>query len=137
MKTFKVIGLLVLVFAAGFAGGVVATKMLVRQMVAYAVAHPAGAGGQVELHLDRSLHLDQKQRTQVHQILKDSRDRLRGVREEFQPKFNGIVLETRTNILAVLTPDQQDRFQEFLVENRSFLPVHELPPLKKKQAPTP
>lgn len=132
MKTFKVIGLLVLVFAAGFSGGVVATKMLVRKMVANAIAHPAGAGGQVELHLDRTLHLDQKQRAQVHLILKESRDRLRGIREEFQPKFNGVVLETRSNIVAVLKPDQQDRFQDFLVENKGFLPVHELPPVKKK-----
>ena len=31
MKTFKVIGLLALVFVAGFAGGVVATRMMVRR----------------------------------------------------------------------------------------------------------
>ena len=44
MKTFKVIGVLALVFVAGFAGGVVATRIVVRQMVANAIAHPAGAG---------------------------------------------------------------------------------------------
>lgn len=131
MKTFKVIGLLALVFVAGFAGGVVATKIVVRQMVAYAVAHPAGAGGKVELNLNHRLRLDQQQRERVHEILKDSRDKLRGVREEFQPKFNAIVLQTRTNIVAVLRPDQQERFAEFLTENRQFLPVHEPPPPKK------
>lgn len=130
MKTFKVIGLLVLVFAAGFAGGVVATKIVVRQMVKNAIAHPAGAGGRVELMLDRRLRLDQKQRVRVHEILKDSRDKLRAVRAEFQPRFNGIILETRTNIFAVLTPEQQDRFQEFLDQNHQFLPVHEPPPKK-------
>ena len=36
MKTFKVIGLLALVFLAGFAGGIVATRVVVRRMVAAA-----------------------------------------------------------------------------------------------------
>src|SRR5882724_1365011 len=133
MKTFKVIGLLALVFLAGFAGGVVATRIVVRQMVAYAIAHPAGAGGKVEATLDRKLRLTKEQREQVHEILKDSRDRLRVVREEYQPQFNAIVLEARTNITALLKPDQQQRFEQFLVDNRQFLPLRELPPLKKNQ----
>jgi hypothetical protein len=134
MKTLKVIGLLAMVFVAGFAGGVVATKLFVRQMVNDAVAHPERARTHVEqnteMNLNRKLHLDPQQREQVRQILKDSQVRLRAVREEFQPKFNAIVLETRTNISVLLKPDQQERFEQFLVDNRQFLPLRELP-LKK------
>lgn len=136
MKTLKVIGLLVLVFAAGFSGGVVATKVLVRRMVAVAVAHPdvtrEVVRTNIEQNLFRRLRLDQQQREQVHEILRDSRDRLREVRDEFQPQLNAIVLDARTNISAVLKPDQEKRFEQFLTENRQFLPYREPTPPKKE-----
>jgi hypothetical protein len=135
VKTVKVIGLLALIFVAGFAGGVVATRIFVRQMVADAVAHPEKARNHVEQNieqnLNRRLRLDPQQREQVRQILKDSQAKLRVVREDFQPKFNAIILETRTNISALLKPDQQATFEQFLADNRQFLPLRELPPKKK------
>ena len=138
MKTLKVIGLLALVFVAGFAGGVVATRIVVRRMVNDAVAHPEKAKTHVEqnleINLNRRLHLDPQQREQVRQILKESQARLRVVREEFQPKFNAITLETRTNISVLLKPDQQAIFEEFLADNRQFLPLRELPPRKNPEA---
>jgi Spy/CpxP family protein refolding chaperone len=134
MKTFKVIGLLALIFLAGFAGGVVATRFVVRRMLAEAALHPTGAPPKVELTLDHKLHLTKEQREQIHEILKDSRERLRVVREEYQPQFNAIVLNARTNITSVLKPDQQARFQQFLADNRQFLQVRELPQPKKNQS---
>ena len=38
----------------------------------------------------------------MHEILKVSHEKLRGLREEFQPQFNSTVVEARTNISAVL-----------------------------------
>ena len=134
MKTLKVIGLIALVFLAGFAGGVVATRMVVRQM-AYAAAHPVGSSaGKVEANLDRRLRLTDEQREQVHAILKESREKLRAVREEFQPQFNTIVLDARTNITAVLKPEQQRRCEQVRVDNGQFRPVRELPPPKKNKS---
>jgi Spy/CpxP family protein refolding chaperone len=134
VKTLKVIGLLALVFVAGFAGGVVATRMMVRQM-ADAAAHPVGSSaGKVEANLDRKLRLTDEQRQKIHEILKTSREKLRDVREEFQPQFNAIVFDARTNISAVLKPEQERRFEQFLADNRQFLPIRELPPLKKTPA---
>ena len=127
MKTFKVIALLVLVFAAGFAGGVVAMRVVVRRMGAAAVAHPDDARKFVETRLDRRRRLDSKQRQQIHDILRDSHERLRDVRQEFQPRINAVMLDARTNISAVLTPEQQRRFDQFLEENRPFLPLREPP----------
>jgi hypothetical protein len=135
MKTLKVIGLLVLIFVAGFSGGVVATRIIVRRMVQVAVAHPEVTREvvrtNIEQNLVRKLRLDPQQRQQVHLILKDSHDKLRDIREEFQPKLNAVVLDARTNISAVLKPEQQKRFEEFLIENRQFLPYREPPPPKK------
>ena len=84
-----------------------------------------------ERNLDLKLRLDQQQRERVHEILKDSHDKLRVVREEFQPQINAIILDTRTNISAVLRHAQQDRFEQFLADNRQFLPFREPPPPKK------
>ena len=135
MKTFKVIGLIGLVFLAGFAGGVVATRMIVRQM-AYAAAHPVGSSaGNVEANLDRKLRLTDDQRQQIHEILKTSREKLRDVREEFQPQFNSVVLDARTNISALLKPEQQRRFDQFLANNRQFLPIREMPQPRKVAPP--
>ena len=135
MKSFKVIGLLALVFIAGFAGGVVATRVMVRRMVVTAMAHPEQthevARVRVERNLDRKLRLNPPQRDQVHKILKESRDKVRVVREEFQPQINAIMLDTRTNISAILTSNQQKSFNEFLADNRPFLPLRDISPAKK------
>ena len=133
MKTLKVIGLIALVFLAGFAGGVVATRMVVRQM-AYEAAHPVGSSaGKVEANLDRRLRLTDDQRQQIHEILKLSREKLRDVREEFQPQFNAVVFDARTNISNILKPEQQRRFEQFLADNRQFLPIRDLVPQPRKR----
>ena len=139
MKTFKVVGLVILIFVAGFAGGVVATHILFRNMVRNNLAHPNQVRTNMEIsfqvRLNRRLDLNPRQREELQKILKETRERMREVREEFQPKMNTISLEARTNIYSVLKPDQQDRFAEFLEENRQFLPVRELPPLRQTNAP--
>jgi Spy/CpxP family protein refolding chaperone len=133
VKTLKVIGLIALVFLAGFAGGVVATRMVVRQM-AYAAAHPVGSSaGKVEASLDHKLRLTDDQREQIHEILKTSREKLRDVREEYQPQFNAVVFDARTNISNILKPEQQRRFEQFLADNRQFLPIRDFPQPKKRE----
>ena len=136
MKTIKVIGVLVLIFVAGFSGGVVATRLVVRNMVLEARRHPEQTTSLIRTNMERSfiraLRLSPEQQKQVHEILKDSRDRTRPIREQFQPQLDAIVFETRSNIFLTLTPPQQQRFKEFLAENRQFLPLRE-PPLPKKQ----
>lgn len=142
MKSLKVVGLVALIFVAGFAGGVVATRVFVRRMVQYAVAHPNQTRTNIEQNIDQRLFqrlgANQQQREQMRGILKDSRAKARDLREQFQPKLNSISLEARTNIYAVLRPEQQDRFAAFLEENRQFLAVRELPPPRKQtNAPPP
>ena len=139
MKTFKAAGLVILIFVAGFAGGVVVTRTFYRHLVKYYVSHPNSTQTNIafnfEMRLNRRLDLNPQQREQVRRTLRETRDRMREVREEFQPKLNTISLEARTNIYAVLRPGQQDRFAQFLEENRQFLPVRELPPPRQTNAP--
>jgi hypothetical protein len=139
MKTIKVIGVLVLIFAAGFSGGIVATRMVVRHMVREARRNPETPQvlrTNVEQNLFRTLQLSPEQRKQVHEILKDSRDRMRPIREQFQPQLDAVVIETRSNILTTLRPGQQQRFKEFLSENRQFLPLREMPPRRDQSSNT-
>jgi|SRR6185312_12864791 len=131
MKTVKVIGVLVLIFVAGFFGGVVATRMVVREMVKEARRNPETPQllrTNIEQNLYRTLQLSPEQRKQVREILKESRDRRRPILEQYQPQLDAITLETRSNISARLRPEQQQRFKEFLSENRQFLFIRELPP---------
>ncbi len=135
MKTAKVIGLIALIFLAGFTGGFVAAHVFVRRMAMVAINHPGLIRTNFEESIDSRLYhrlgLNPGQRSEVRRILKDSRDRMHALREEFQPQFNSNSLETRTNIYSVLKPDQQERFATFLEENRQFLPVRELPPSRQ------
>lgn len=140
MKTVKVIGALVLIFVAGFFGGVVATRMIVREMVREARLHPEQTQQvvrtNIEQNLFRTLRLTPEQQKQVHGILKDSRDRRRPILEQFQPQLDAITIETRSNIFATLRPGQQQRFKEFLSENRQFLPLREPPPRRDQSSNT-
>lgn len=143
MKIFQVAGLLALIFVAGFVVGGVATDIIerrgMREAVAEAAAHPAATRTNIEMNIDfrleRGLNLGPGQRVQVRRILKDAREKMRALREDFQPRFNTISLEARTNIYAVLKPNQQDRFAAFLEDNRQFLAVRELPPPRQTNAP--
>ena len=134
MKTLKVVGLIVLIFVAGFSGGIVATRVVVRRMVMEARRNPEPTQQLLRTNMERSLgrmlRLTQDQQKQVHEILKDSRDRRRPILEQFQPQLDAISIETRSNISAKLRPEQQKRFEEFLSQNRQFLPLRE--PLPKK-----
>ncbi|MBC8094978.1 MAG: hypothetical protein H7Y43_04115 [Akkermansiaceae bacterium] len=47
----------------------------------------------------------------MHQILVESQQRIRVLRQEFQSQFASIVESTRKDIVAVLTPEQQERFE--------------------------
>lgn len=143
MKTLQVAGLLALIFVAGFVVGVAATDIIetrvMRQAAAQAIAHPIQTRTNIEMNIDlrleRGLNLNQGERIQVRRILRDAREKMRTVREEFQPRLNTISLEARTNIYAVLNPNQQERFATFLEDNRQFLAVRELPPRRQTNAP--
>jgi len=139
MKTIKVIGVLVLIFVAGFSGGVVATRVIVRQMVREARRDPMTPivlRTNIEQHFFRTMRLPPEQQKQIREILKDARDRRRPIMEQYQPQLDAITIETRSNINAKLTPDQQERFKEFLSENRQFLPLREPPPKKDQSSNT-
>lgn len=118
MKNWKSILLLVLVFLAGLAVGVVGTRIVTRRVIQQAIAHPERVQAFVERDLTRKLRLDNDQQIKLHSILTDTRGRLRGLRQEYQPQAAAALIEADEKLTALLTPEQQARYQKFKQENR-------------------
>src|ERR1041385_8245093 len=121
MKTFKAIVLLTLIFVAGFAGGVVVTRAWARHVITAVAAHPDLLRLRIERELIWRLRLDPQQRKQVHEILADSHEQLRALRQQFQPQFSSILHDTHAKIDAILTPEQRERFDRLEQQTRPWL----------------
>src|SRR3974390_1408711 len=118
MKRLKPWLLIFLVFLAGFAGGVVATRVAVRHFVLHVVRDPDFMRERIEHRISTRLRLDASQRAKVHEILLDTQGELKNLRGEFQPRFHSILNGAQSQIAAELTPEQRERFERLQRENR-------------------
>ena len=121
MKTFKLLALVTLVFLAGVAAGVVGTRLVIRHWVNTAVQRPENFQLLLERNLRWQLRLDARQRVEVHRILTDTRVQLRDLRQEYRPQVVAVLTNTEAQISAILTPEQQSRFEEMQQQNQHFL----------------
>ena len=64
----------------------------------------------------RELDLDEQQSGEVRKILDETRNEYRALRTEARPRFDAIRQSARTRIRALLTPDQQRRFDARVAE---------------------
>ena len=117
MKNWKSLLLLVLVFFAGLAVGVVGTRVVVRHMVQNAITHPERVQTFMERNLTRKLRLDNEQQVKLHDILTDARGQLTSLRKEFQPQAAEVLTGADKKISALLTPEQQERYDKFKERN--------------------
>jgi len=117
MKRWKSILLLLLVFVAGLAVGVVGTRIVVRRAVQQALTHPERMQAMMERNLTRRLKLDTQQQVQLHGILTDTRGQLAGLRKQFQPQAGQVFHDADQKISALLTPEQQARYDKFKERN--------------------
>lgn len=120
MKTLKIVLLIALIFVAGFAAGVVTTRLVVRHFIQRAIAHPELVRAWLERGLDRRLRLDAGQQRQAHDILIDAHAQINALREQVRPQFSEIVTNTQEKISAILTPEQQKLFDSFRAEHREI-----------------
>jgi Spy/CpxP family protein refolding chaperone len=103
-----------IIFLLGFAAGALALN-------AYrGWAHGRGQtpGDRFE-QLSNRLQLNSEQKTKVQQILGDTREQLRAVRKDSEPRVNEIRQQTDQRLQQVLTPDQWQRFQQMRNEMRA------------------
>jgi protein CpxP len=64
-----------------------------------------------ERMLDR-LQLNADQKTQVHQILSETREQLQNLRKESEPRVDAIRQQADERLQKVLTPEQWKQFQQ-------------------------
>jgi hypothetical protein len=62
------------------------------------------------------LDLDERQATEVRQILEQTRGDFRALRAEARPRYDAIRQSARARIRALLTPEQQRRFDDKTAE---------------------
>jgi hypothetical protein len=105
----------VIVFLLGFTAGALAFngyQRWARNRV------PADRQSRFEQMLD-NLQLNADQKTQVHQILADTREQLRAMRKENEPRYEEIRRQADERLQKVMTPDQWQKFQQARSEMRS------------------
>jgi Spy/CpxP family protein refolding chaperone len=121
MKTFKIGLLLALVFLAGIVAGMVGTRATVRHIVRDAIVHPEKVQDNLERNLTRRLRLDNGQQVKLHQILSDAHGKIKELRQEYQPQFFEVVSNADGQITAILTPEQQAKFEQLKADRLPFL----------------
>ena len=97
----------VLIFLLGFAAGALALNGYKR----WGRTGMVSRQDRFERMLD-SLQLNAEQKTQVHQILSDTRAQLQGLRKESEPKVTEIRKQADERLQKVLTPDQWKQFEQ-------------------------
>jgi Spy/CpxP family protein refolding chaperone len=98
----------IVIFLLGFAAGALtlnAYKRWSRSGV------EASRQDRFERMLD-TLQLNADQKTQIHQILDDTREQLQALKKESEPRVNEIRQQTDERLQKVLTPDQWKQFQQ-------------------------
>ena len=121
MKNFKSILLLILVFIAGVAIGVVATRTVARRMVEQAILDPGKVQSLAEMRLSRQLQLNPQQQEKLHKVFQDMRSQLKTLRHEYQPQATKILSGANDQINAMLTPEQQALYEKWKREDHPLL----------------
>lgn len=94
-----------IIFVLGFVAGILALN--VYRGLARNGGHP---GNRVEM-LSERLQLTEEQKTKVQEIFNDTREQVRAVRRESEPKMDEIRRQADGRLQTVLTPEQWQKFQ--------------------------
>lgn len=96
-----------LIFVLGFAAGALALNAYKR------LGRTGGDSRQARFEkMLNSLQLSAEQKTQVDQILGDTRQQLQTLRKESEPRFADIRRQADERLQKVLTPEQWKQFQQ-------------------------
>src|SRR4029078_8644723 len=94
----------VIIFVLGFTAGILALNV-------YRGVRSGGPGDRFERLADR-LNLTEDQKTKVQEIFSDTREQLRAVRQETEPRMAEIRRQADGRLQTVLTPEQWQQFQK-------------------------
>ena len=100
-----------IIFVLGFTAGILALNLY------RGLAHRGEPRDRLE-QLSQRLDLNSDQKTKVQQIFSDTREQLRALRRESEPRVNDIRALADQKLQQVLTPEQWQRFQKIRSEAR-------------------
>ena len=95
----------VIIFVLGFTAGILALN------VYRGVVRGGGQGNRFDA-LSERLNLTADQKTKVQEIFSDTREQLRAVRQETEPRMDEIRRQADGRLQTVLTPEQWQQFQK-------------------------
>ena len=107
-------GAAVIIFVLGFAAGILALNAY----RGWVRAAGPGRGENTFEQMSARLQLNAEQKTKVQQVLSDTREQLRALRKESEPRDGEIRKQTDQRLQQILTPDQWQRFQQMRDEMR-------------------
>jgi Spy/CpxP family protein refolding chaperone len=107
---------LAVVFVAGGLFGVVAHGLYTQKTAR--ASNPKEFRERYVAKLQKDLSLTPEQMPQVTAILDQTSDRFREIREKMSPEFAAIRQQQRAQIMALLNPEQQVKYQQILDEWR-------------------
>ena len=99
-----------IIFVLGFTAGILALNV-------YRRARLLGGGNRMD-ELAERLKLTAEQKTKVQEIFSDTREQVRGVRHDMEPRMNEIRSQADGRLQTVLTPEQWQQFQKLRDERR-------------------
>lgn len=100
-----------IIFVLGFAAGILALNIY------RGLARNIGPGNRFEELSDR-LRLTPEQKTKVQEIFSDTREQLRALHRESEPKVEEIRRQADGRLQTVLTPEQWQQFQKIRDERQ-------------------
>jgi len=100
-----------IIFVLGFAAGILALN------VYRGWARTSGPGNRFE-EMSKRLELNSDQKAKVQEIFGDTREQLRALRKESEPKVAEIRRQADGRLQTVLTPEQWQKFQTIRDEMR-------------------
>jgi|ERR1051326_4075423 len=100
-----------IIFVLGFTAGILALNLY------RGLARRGEPRDRLE-QLSQRLDLNADQKAKVQQIFSDTRDQLRALRRETEPRVNDIRAQADQKLQQVLTPEQWQKFQKIRAEGR-------------------
>lgn len=100
----------VIIFVLGFTAGILALNV-------YRGWARGGQGNRIDQLADR-LQLTAEQKTKVQEIFSDTREQLRGARQEMEPRMAEIRRQADGRLQTVLTSEQWEKFQRLRDERQ-------------------
>ncbi len=119
MKQWKTIISVILIFGLGALSGAIVTYKVYWQRMENIVRDEPRAMRELMLQrLNSKLHLDAAQMEQIRAIAKETHAEMKSVRKKIRPEVEEVLSRSQAKIRAVLRPEQQEKYDQILLERR-------------------